>query len=103
MGLRHLLTSSVIIGANMFYDTNIGTKSVIKAFGNDVHKRYSVGGTIMTPKAGLFFNIYKGIEDNIIGYKVSDGYHFGLNILIPGYESINLGATTYHFNDDDKK
>ena len=69
-------------------------------FSSGLHKRVSIGGTIKASQADAFFNIYRGLSDPIQGFKISDGYDIGINTVISGLESINLGATKYHFNED---
>ena len=100
LGFYHLLSDNIMIGGNTFYDARTGTEDILNPFGEGVHKRYSIGGTIMTSQAGLFFNVYRGLSDSIAKYKVSDGYDFGINGLVPGLESINLGITKYKFNEE---
>ena len=98
----HKFQQDIIIGANIFYDAKTGTESLSNPFGKGIHKRFSVGGTIMTAQSGAFLNIYKGISETMAGYKASDGYDFGVNILISGWEHINLGATKYKYTDENK-
>ena len=100
LGFYHLLANNIMIGGNAFYDARTGTEGILNPFGEGVHKRFSVGGTIMTSQAGMFFNVYRGLSDSIARYKVSDGYDFGINGLVPGYESVNLGVTHYNFNEE---
>ena len=100
LGFYHLTPVNFVVGGNIFYDAKTGSKSILNPFGDGVHKRYSVGGTLMSARAGVFFNIYKGISDSIEGYKVSDGYDFGFNTVVPGYENIGLGISKYDFNED---
>ena len=107
LGFNHLMpraisSTNLAVGGNIFYDAKTGSESILNPFGEGVHKRFSVGGTIMTSQAGVFFNIYKGLSEGIEGSKASDGYDFGVNGLVPGYESINLGVTQYDFNDENK-
>ena len=99
---KAILPLDIVIGGNAFYDARTGTDSILNPFGEGVHKRFSVGGTIMTSQAGVFFNYYKGLSESIGGYKASDGYDFGVNGLVPGYEFINLGVTQYDFNETHK-
>ena len=107
LGFNHLMPKAIlpldiVIGGNAFYDARTGTDSILNPFGEGVHKRFSVGGTIMTSQAGVFFNIYKGLSESIGGYKASDGYDFGVNGLVPTLESVNLGVTMYEFNEENK-
>ena len=102
LGFYQLLTDDIMVGANTFYDARTGTKGILNPFGDGVHKRLSLGGTIMTSQAGMFFNVYRGISDSIASYKVSDGYDFGINGSIPGAESVNLGVTHYDFNRENR-
>ena len=94
--------ADIVLGANIFYDTKTGTMNISNPFGEGVHKRYSVGGTIMTAQTSAFFNIYQGISDGIENYKASNGYDYGLNSLISGLESINLGVTKYKYSEENK-
>ena len=107
-----------MIGGNVFYDaqtatgdTKTTTESTLKSFSDSIHQRYSVGGTIVTSQAGAFFSIYRGISKGITDYTVanglgeydvSDGYDFGLNVLVPGLESINLGVTKYKYSEENQ-
>ena len=107
LGFNHLMPKAIlpldiVIGGTAFYDARTGTDSILNPFGEGVHKRFSVGGTIMTSQAGVFFNIYKGLSESIGGYKASDGYDFGVNGLVPTLESVNLGVTMYEFNEENK-
>ena len=102
VGFYQLLTNNIMVGANTFYDARTGTKGILNPFGDGVHKRFSLGGTIMTSQAGMFFNVYRGLSDSIARYKVSDGYDFGINGSIPGAESVNLGVTHYDFNKENR-
>ena len=112
LGFYHLISPSIMIGGNVFYDAqtaNSSPENTSISLSDSIHQRYSVGGTIMTSQAGAFFNIYRGISkgmtdytvaDGLGQYEVSDGYDFGINGLVPGYESINLGITQYKFNEE---
>ena len=112
LGFYHLISPSIMIGGNVFYDAqtaNSSPENTSRSLSDSIHQRYSVGGTIMTSQAGAFFNIYRGISkgmtdytvaDGLGQYEVSDGYDFGVNGLVPGYESINLGITQYKFNEE---
>ena len=102
LGFYHLMPMEIAVGGNIFYDAKTGTESILNPFGEGVHKRFSVGGKIMTSKIGAFFNIYKGLSNSLAAYKVSDGYDFGINGLVPRYESIRLGFTQYNFNENEK-
>ena len=96
------LPLDIVVGANIFYDAKTGTTSITNPFSEGVHKRYSVGGTIMTAQTSAFFNIYKGISGGIANYKVSNGYDYGVNGLISGFEYVNLGVTKYKYSEENK-
>ena len=114
LGFYHLISPSIMIGGNVFYDAqtaNSSPENTSRSLSDSIHQRYSVGGTIMTSQAGAFFNIYRGISkgmtdytvaDGLGQYEVSDGYDFGVNGLVPGLESINLGITQYKFNEENQ-
>ena len=114
LGFYHLISPSIMIGGNVFYDAqtaNSSPENTSRSLSDSIHQRYSVGGTIMTSQAGAFFNIYRGISkgmtdytvaDGLGQYEVSDGYDFGINGLVPGLESINLGITQYKFNEENQ-
>ena len=98
LGYNHLITKNmlpmdIIVGGNVFFDAKAATDSLFSVFSKGIHKRYSIGGTIMTAKAGAFFNIYRGITDEIAQYKTSDGYDFGVN-------GFSTGIRKYKFRRD---
>ena len=99
LGFYHSMPLDIVIGGNVFYDVATGTNSIFNPFCEGVYRRYSAGGAIMTSQAGSVFKIYKGISEAFAGYKASDGYDFGVNGLVPRFESINLGVSKYSFSD----
>ena len=90
----------IIVGANIFLDVRSQKNKILSVLGNNTHKRFSVGGVVKTANMDAYANIYRAITTEIDGYKAMNGYDFGINGKVPGFEQIELGVSRYNFSGD---